>query len=309
MRVGILGFGSLGRAAELVCLRNKSVELAGIFTRREPQYVGSVSGRVYPVSRLKQTREEVDVLLVCLGSSHGLTEAVLGLLEDFNTVDVYDNHGELSDHLSRLDRVARSYGRVALGAVGWDPGLLSCIRAYGSAFLGEGSFTTFWGPGVSQGHTEALKRVAGVRDALQITVPDERAMSLASGGVNVGARIRHRRKCYIIPDSECEKDRITNAVLDIDGYFKGQRVDIEFTDDLSVYRTTAHRGRVICRGERGESMNFDLELPSNAEFTAQVMVACANAALKLAGAGRFGSYSLLDIPPSLLLDGGGLSLL
>lgn len=306
MRIGIVGYGNLGRAQERLCLLDKKIELVGIFTQRVPNRVGSICGRVYPFVKIESWQERIDTLLICRGSSSGLLDTELRLLNCFNIIDVYDCHEKISYHLSALDLKAKEKGRVAISAVGWDPGLLSMLRLYFYAFTKDAQIATFFGEGISQGHTEALKRIEGVADAVQITVPNSRAVDLALRGVSVAKRLRHTRRCYIVPKEGYDKQKIIEAVRGIEGYFMGESVEISFLDDVEHLRqSSSHKGRIIGEGAYGERLDALIDMQSNPDFTAQIQLSSAFAAFRLYNDKKYGAYTLADIPPRMLLRNEG----
>ena len=314
MRVGIAGYGNVGRALEGLIIDRGDVELVGVFTRREPSAVKTLGAKVYPMSALFDSDFLIDALFLGLGSSRDLPELAPKLAERFNTVDAYDNHARIGEYKAAMDLASRRGGKVSLISMGWDPGLLSLIRLYSSAFLPHASVNTFWGRGVSQGHSEALRRIAGVRRAIQYTVPREDALTLASLVSHPFTPTeRHRRVCYIVADVGREGE-ITEAIQNMDGYFLGYETEIHFIsdEDFSRYHTAlSHRGRVIALGSSGRyrevkhSLFFDLDIGSNPDLTASVMLASALALPKIKEDGGQGAYTPLDIPPSYFLPLNG----
>ena len=307
MRAGIVGYGNVGRALDGLIIDREDLELVGVFTRREPSAVKTLGADVYPLSFLLEKDFDIDVLFLGLGSSRDLPELAPSLAERFNTIDAYDNHARIAEYKSAMDAASRRGGKISLIAMGWDPGLLSLIRLFSSAFLPHASVNTFWGRGVSQGHSEALKRIAGVRRAIQYTVPREDALTLASLVSHpFTSTERHRRVCYIVAEAGREGE-ITEAIQNMDGYFLGYETEIHFISDeeFSRYHTAlSHRGRVIALGSSGRyrevkhSLFFDLDIGSNPDLTASIMLASARALYKIKEDGGQGAYTPFDVPPS-----------
>ena len=304
MKVCIVGYGRIGRAVEQECIRSADIELCGIVSRRAQSGAYSKSAPVISVRDAQDLYRSCDVALICLGSSVGLTEAVTGVAKHTNTIDVYDDHGRVREHRAAVNGVARAYEHTSAVCTGWDPGLLSVIRAYCGCLVGD-NVTTYWGEGISRGHTEALKRIDGVINAVELTVPDENAMRLTALGAFVAGNIRHNRLCYIHIADEKKKDCIKNAILDIDGYFKGQNVTVSFVDEARISALESdesHRGRVVISGQGGDSVFFDLNVCSNSETTARIALAYARAAVKMNRAGIYGAFSPAEIAPSFLFE-------
>ena len=310
MRIGIVGYGKLGRAIELLAGSDKDTEIAGVFTRRDTKEVHTHGADVLPFDTLCDYRDAIDVLCLCHGSSKDLPEIAPALAEHFNTVDAYDNHKAIETHKERMNKAARKNGKTALIAVGWDPGFLSLIRLYAASFIPGAITNTFWGRGVSQGHTEAVRRIGGVKRAVQYTVPREEAMTLA-GLVRhpMSDTDRHRRVCYIVAEEGREED-IAREVLTMENYFLGYETEIHFIteEEIEKYHTAAsHRGRVYALGSSGRygenkhSLLVDLEVGSNPELTASIMLSCARATHKLNGKKHFGAYTVFDVPPAYFL--------
>jgi diaminopimelate dehydrogenase len=307
MKVGIAGYGNIGRALELICRDTEDVELTGVYTRRNTESVKALGTKVYSFSSLLEKRQDIDVLFLCYGSSGDLPKIAPSLAALYNTVDSYDNHSLIEGYKFSMDIAARSSGNVSLISVGWDPGFLSLIRLYSYAFLPNASVNTFWGRGVSRGHTEALCKIDGVRHAVQYTLPVEDALTLASLVCHpLTDTERHRRACYIVADED-KVDSITEAVMSMDGYFKGYKTELHFISEDEFFRyhtSTSHRGRVYALGSSGRyrelkhSLYLDLDIGSNPDFTASVMIAGARALMKIKKDGGEGAYTPFDIPPS-----------
>lgn len=307
IRLGIAGYGNLGRSLEQMAKNDNEFEIRGIYTRRSKQTVASDGTEVYSLEELYYHADEIDVLALCHGSSSDLPELAPVLAEHFNTVDTFDNHLAIDGYKRRMSRVADACGHVSVISLGWDPGFLSLMRLYLSAFLPNSSVNTFWGRGVSQGHSEALRRIDGVKDAIQFTVPREEALTLASLVSHpLSSTDRHRRVCYICAESGKE-DFITREILNMENYFSGYEVELHFISEEEMKRyhcSPSHRGRIYALGMSGRyketkhSAFLDLEIGSNPDLTATIMLASARAAYKLHAENRDGAYTVFDIPPS-----------
>lgn len=311
IRIGIVGYGNLGRGAELALTQNPDMELVGIFSRRGAAAAGAggSQARFFGMESLEDFRGAIDVLLLCGGSKADLPEQGPALAAQFNTVDSFDNHARIPEYFEQVDAAAREAGTTAIISVGWDPGLFSLVRLLGEAVLPQGQTATFWGKGVSQGHSDALRRVAGVRDAVQYTIPVEAAMAQvrAGGGADLTTRDRHRRECFVVLEPGADADRVTREILAMPYYFADYETTVRFVSAEELARdhdAMPHGGTVIRRGQsgRGRSQNleFSLQLESNPEFTASVLVAYGRAAWRLAQLGQTGAKTVLDVAPRLL---------
>lgn len=307
MRIGIAGYGKLGRALERIIQDSDDVRLVGVFTRREKEKVKTLGTSVYPLAELETWAGKIDVLCLCFGSSGDMPELAPYLAERFNTVDTFDNHGILNEYKQRMGVSANKREHTSVVALGWDPGFLSIIRLLAHSFLPNASVNTFWGRGVSQGHSEALRQIDGVKEAVQYTVPREDALTLATLVSHpLTDTERHRRVCYICAEKEKE-DLIRNEIPRIKNYFEGYETEIHFVRDeefSTKHNRSSHRGRVYALGSSGKykeirhSLYLDLDIGSNPDFTASVMLAGARACYRLVIEGRHGAYSAFDIPVS-----------
>ena len=298
MRIGIVGYGKLGASLEMLAEREEEIEIVGVFTRRE----------ISEVQTLVEFESGIDVLCLCHGSSRDLPALAPEIAKRFNTVDTFDNHKEIERHKERMDRSARESRHVSLVSVGWDPGYLSLMRLYAMSFIPSASVNTFWGRGVSQGHSEAIRRIDGVKKAVQYTVPREDALTLA-GLVShpLSDTDRHKRVCYIVAEKEKE-DLITSEILTMENYFSGYETEIRFISDEEFdkyHRTPSHRGRIYALGSSGRyretkhSLYLDLDVGSNPDITASIMLSAARAAYRICIEGRYGAYSVFDVAPLL----------
>ena len=307
MRIGIVGYGNLGRSLEILAEREENVDVVGVFTRRNPADVRTLGADIFPFSALCDYKDKIDVLCLCLGSSHDLPSLAPSLAKKFNTVDTYDNHKRIEMYKQSLYTAAKVSSHTSLISLGWDPGFLSLIRLYASAFLPSSSVNTFWGRGVSQGHSEALRKIEGVKKAVQYTMPREDAITLASLVSHPFSDTdRHRRVCYIVADKEKE-DLIKTEILSMENYFAGYQTEVHFVSDgefESHYTSTSHRGRIYALGTSGRyrevkhSLYLDLDIGSNPDLTASIMLSGAFAVYRLYNNGHFGAYSVFDIPPA-----------
>lgn len=314
IRVGILGFGNLGRGAAAAVSQCPDMALAGIFTRRPPEQVAAEAGGmpVYPAALLEEGGPPVDVLLLCGGSAGDLPQQSPRYAGRFHIVDSFDTHARAPEHFAAVDTAARRGGRAAVICAGWDPGLFSILRALALAVLPRGESHTFWGEGVSQGHSEAVRRLPGVLDARAYTVPIPAALEAARAGegAELPPGLMHRRVCCVALEEGAEPEAVRRAIVTMPHYFAGYETTVHFVTPEELARSHSglpHGGLVLRTGRtgRGEAhragLEFRLRLDSNPEFTGGVLAACARAAWRLGQAGEYGCKTLLDIPPALLL--------
>ena len=307
MRIGIAGYGNIGRALEGMINENESIELVGVFTRRNTEDVQTRGGRVFPYDMLMDFEGEIDVLMLCYGSSSDLPQLAPRLAEHFDTVDTFDNHRMLNEYKRSMNEAAKRGGHRSVISLGWDPGFLSLIRLYSYAFLPNASVNTFWGRGVSQGHGEALRKIDGVKRAIQYTVPREDALTLAGLVAHPLDDVdRHRRVCYVVAEAGKENS-ITSEILSMENYFAGYETEIHFISDAEFCRyhtSSSHRGRVYALGSSGRynevkhGVYFDIDMGSNPDLTATIMLSGTRALGKIKEDGRYGAFSPFDIPPS-----------
>ena len=296
MRIAILGYGNLGRGAELSAIQQPDMTLAAIFTHRDPAIIIPQSDvPVYSCSELDRHQDEFDVLLLCGGSASHLPEATPELAARFDLADSYDNHTRIPEHFFRTDAAARKGGHVSLICCGWDPGLLSLCRLYAAAALPCGQSATFWGPGVSQGHTEALRNLPGVRDAVQFTVPD------------ASVRKSHRRECFVVPEDGADRDALTREIKSMPHYFAGYETCVSYVSEEALREkknSFAHSGRFVRDGSTGADHRHTIEcrlrMDSNPEFTGSILLACARAVYRMRLRGITGCKTLFDVPPTFL---------
>ena len=313
MRIGIVGYGNIGRSIEMLALKDENFEIVGVFTRRNCDDVRTLSGKTFDLSSITEYKGLIDVLCLCHGSSADLPQFAPELASNFNTVDSFDNHNEIENHRNRMDIAAKHSGRTALVSLGWDPGFLSLMRLYSSVFMPNSCVNTFWGRGVSQGHSEALKKIDGVKRAIQYTVPREDALTLASLVSHpLSNTDRHRRICYIVAEKGKE-DLVASEVLAMENYFVGYQTEIHFISDNEFdthHAVRSHRGRIYALGSSGKyneikhSLYLNLEIGSNPDLTAAIMLSGARAVHKMHLEKRYGAYSVFDVPPSYFLPTG-----
>lgn len=307
MKIGIYGYGNLGRGVECAVKYHSDAKLVGVFTRRPPEAVKTVSGvKVYPVERISEFKDEIDVLIICGGSAADLPEMTPNLARDFNVVDSFDTHAKIPEHYEKVNSSAKESGHTALISAGWDPGVFSLLRGYFEAVLPSGNNYTFWGRGVSQGHSDAIRRIEGVVDARQYTVPIDEALDRVRGGESpeFTTREKHRRECYVVAAEGADKAKIEETIKNMPNYFADYDTSVSFItlDELRAnHMSLPHGGYVIRNGTTGFSgenkhaMEFSLTLDSNPEFTASVLVAYARAIYRMNKRGEVGCKSVFDI--------------
>ncbi|MBY0222425.1 diaminopimelate dehydrogenase [Sporosarcina aquimarina] len=311
IRVGIAGYGNLGRGVESAISQNEDMTLVGVFTRREPVDVQLLSDQV-PVHKLDEIesfKDDIDVLILCGGSKDDLPEQGPALAKHFTTVDSYDTHAKIPEYFASVDEVAQAAGTTAIISVGWDPGLFSINRMMGEAILPEGETYTFWGKGLSQGHSDAVRRVDGVKAGVQYTLPAEDAMNRVRNGElpELSTKEKHTRECYVVLEEGASEEQVRETIVTMPDYFADYNTTVNFITEEELRRDHAkmpHGGFVIRSGKTGEStdqvIEFSLKLDSNPEFTSSVLVAYARAAHKLQQKGDTGAKTVYDIAPGLL---------
>lgn len=322
IRIGIYGCGNLGRGVECAVRQNPDMELAALFSRREPCKVARLSADVpvYPVEEAEAHVDDIDVMLLCGGSATDLPEQTPRLARLFNVVDSFDTHARIPEHFARVDEAARAAGKAAIISVGWDPGLFSLNRLYAQAVLPQGADYTFWGKGVSQGHSDAIRRIDGVLDARQYTIPVDSAVdAVRSGGCpQLTAREKHTRECFVVAREGADLAAIEKEIKTMPNYFAEYDTTVHFISMEEMRRDHSgmpHGGMVIRSGQTGWDgehravVEYSLKLDSNPEFTSSVLLAYARAAYRLNQRGDNGCKTVLDIPPALLSPKTGEELL
>ena len=312
-RIGILGYGNLGRGVELSCRQNDDMELVALFTRRDPASVKPLTEgvAVYSADDLAAHRDDIDVLVICGGSANDLPEQTPACARLFNVVDSFDTHANIPTHFANVDAAAQEAGTVAVISAGWDPGMFSLARLYATSILPDGADYTFWGRGVSQGHSDAIRRIEGVADARQYTVPVPEALEAVRAGEmpELTTRQKHTRECFVVAKEGADKAAIEKAIVEMPNYFADYDTTVTFITQEELDRDHAgipHGGSVIrsgatgVNGEHTHVIEYSLKLDSNPEFTGSVLVACARAAHRLSQEGQKGCKTLFDIPPAYL---------
>ena len=311
IRVAIAGYGNLGRGVEAALAQNPDMRLVGVFSRRDPVSVSlrDSSVPVYAMADIEQYQDEVDVMILCGGSKSDLPEQGPYLAQFFNTVDSFDTHAKVPEYYAALDQSARDAGRVALLSVGWDPGLFSLNRLYGEAILPEGETYTFWGKGLSQGHSDAVRRISGVKSAVQYTLPSEDAMARVRNGEQpqLTTREKHTRECFVVLEDNADADAVRDSIVTMPDYFADYDTVVNFIDQDTFnkeHSSMPHGGFVIRSGNTGvdtkQTIEYSLALGSNPEFTSSVLVAYARAVHRLARLNDIGAKTVFDIAPGLL---------
>ena len=311
IRIGILGYGNLGRGVEAAVRQNPDMELKAVFTRRDPQAlrIADAGAKVLHVDAAESMKDEIDVLVLCGGSATDLPEQTPKYAALFNVVDSFDTHARIPEHFASVDAAAKKAGKVGVISCSWDPGMFSLNRLYASCILPEGQDYTFWGRGVSQGHSDAVRRIAGVKDARQYTVPVPAALEAVRAGRNpaLTTREKHTREVYVVAEEGADRARIEREIKEMPNYFSDYDTTVHFIDADTLAREHAglpHGGFVIRSGETGAGnrhiIEYRLQLDSNPEFTGAVLTAYARAAYRMAQEGMSGAKTVFDIAPAYL---------
>ena len=312
IRIGIFGYGNLGRGVECAIRQNPDMELVAVFTRRNPETVKTVTGAaVYHADLVTEMKDKIDVMILCGGSATDLPVQTPALAKFFNVIDSFDTHAKIPEHFANVDAVAKESGKIGIISVGWDPGMFSLNRLYGGAILVDGKDYTFWGKGVSQGHSDAIRRVEGVADGKQYTIPVERALEAVRSGANpeLSTREKHIRECFVVAKEGADQERIAQEIKNMPNYFADYDTTVHFISQEELNRDhngIPHGGFVIRSGKTGANLEhnhiieYSLKLDSNPEFTASVLVAYARAAYRLHQEGQCGCKTVLDIAPAYL---------
>ena len=311
IRIGIYGYGNLGRGVELAVKQRKDMEVVGVFTRRDPNTVQTYGAPVFFTDDALKMTDKIDVMILCGGSSTDLPKQTPFLAEYFNVVDSFDTHAKIPEHVKNVQAVAEKAKKTALISAGWDPGMFSLNRLYASAILPEGKEYTFWGKGVSQGHSDAIRRVAGVVDAKQYTIPVDAALEAVRAGKNPDLTTgeKHVRECFVVAEEGADKERIEREIKTMPNYFADYHTTVHFITLEELRKNHGglpHGGMVIrsgktgLQGEHQHVVEYSLKLDSNAEFTASVLVACARAVKRMNEGGMYGCKTIFDVPPVYL---------
>lgn len=312
IRVGIAGYGNLGRGVECAVKNSPDMELVALFTRRSPESVKTVTGvPVYHIDKAPEMKDDIDVLVLCGGSANDLPVQTPFLAKYFNVIDSFDTHAKIPEHFANVDKVSRENGKISMISVGWDPGMFSLNRLYGQAILPCGKDYTFWGKGVSQGHSDAIRRIDGVADARQYTIPVEEALDSVRRGENpeLTTRQKHTRECFVVAKEGADLKAIENAIVTMPNYFADYDTTVHFITEEEMKRDHAElpHGGVVLRsgvtgfnGEHKHVVEYKLTLDSNPEFTASVITAFARAAYRMNKEGITGCKTVFDVAPAYL---------
>lgn len=310
MKIAIYGYGNLGRGVECAVNNADDAELFGVFTRRPPESVKTLSGaKVYHSDDILKFKNDIDVVIICGGSATDLPVMTPALAEHFNVVDSFDTHAKIPEHFKNVNAAASAGNHTALISAGWDPGMFSINRLYASAILPDGKDYTFWGKGVSQGHSDAIRRIDGVKDAKQYTIPIDAALDAVRSGdcPELTARQKHLRECFVVAEDAADKAKIENEIKTMPNYFADYDTVVHFISEEELIRDhsgISHGGFVIRSGKTGFNkennhiIEYSLKLDSNPEFTASVLVAYARAINKMHSRGDYGCKTVFDIPPT-----------
>lgn len=313
IRIGILGYGNLGRGVECAIKQNPDLELVAVFTRRAPETVSILTEHVVvdSIDHMESYQDKIDVLILCGGSATDLPVQTPQFARMFHVVDSFDTHAKIPEHFERVDQAAKAGGKTAIISSGWDPGMFSLNRLYAGAILPEGQAYTFWGKGVSQGHSDAIRRLAGVKNARQYTIPIDKALTAVRSGENpqLTTREKHLRECFVVAEEGADLARIENEIKTMPNYFSDYDTIVHFISDEELARDHSgipHGGFVIHSGKTGwhnensHIMEYSLKLDSNPEFTSAVLAAYARAAYRMGQEGLSGCKTVFDVAPAYL---------
>ena len=311
IKIAILGYGNLGRGVEAAIKQNDDLELTGVYTRRDPSglKINTEGVAVRAASELENGRDDIDVLVICGGSATDLPVMTPHYAQWYNVIDSFDTHANIPTHFANVDKAAKDGGKVGVISAGWDPGMFSVNRVYADAILPCGQAYTFWGKGVSQGHSDAVRRIDGVKDARQYTIPVDKALDAVRSGANpaLTTREKHTREVFVVAEEGADKAAIENAIVTMPNYFSDYDTTVHFITEEEMKRDHSglpHGGSVIHSGTTGEGnkhvIEYSLKLDSNPEFTGSVLAACARAAYRMNKEGITGAKTILDIAPAYL---------
>ncbi|MEG0314572.1 MAG: diaminopimelate dehydrogenase [Erysipelotrichaceae bacterium] len=305
IRIGIVGYGNLGKGVCKAVTQNEDIELVAIFTRRDPATLNNPDGLMVHIDEINTYKDKIDVMILCGGSATDLAVQGPMIAENFNTVDSFDTHAKIPNYFAKMDEVAKKNNHLSIISVGWDPGLFSLNRLLGSVVLPEGKDYTFWGKGVSQGHSDAIRRIKGVKNAIQYTIPLDSALASVRSGSNpeLSTREKHSRLCYVVAEDNADTAAIEKEIVNMPNYFSDYDTTVNFITEEELNKNHSgmpHGGFVIRTGVSAtgtkQKIEFSLDLGSNPEFTSSVLVCYARAIAKLAKEGKTGACSVLDIP-------------
>lgn len=322
IKIGIVGYGNIGRGVETAIKQNADTELVAVFTRRSPERlkINTPGAKVIAMQDAKEYADKIDVMILCGGSATDLPEQGPEFASMFNTIDSFDTHAKIPEYFEKVDKAAAASNKTSIISVGWDPGLFSMMRMLSGAILPVGNDYTFWGKGVSQGHSDAIRRVAGVKNAIQYTIPIQAAVESVRNGENpeLSTRQKHLRECFVVAEEGADKAQIEKDIKTMPNYFADYDTVVHFVteDELKKdHSKMPHGGFVFRTGKTGnEAVNnhiieFSLKLDSNPEFTANVLVAYARAAVRMNKEGNFGAKSVFDVPLAYLSSKSGAELI
>lgn len=308
VRIAVCGYGNLGKGIEKEITKSADMELVGIFTRRDPSTLSTASTvPVIHMDDMNKWTSKIDVVIMCGGSATDLPSQVPKFAEFFNTVDSFDTHAKIPEYFKAVNEKSAGAKKTSVISGGWDPGMFSVMRVYDDAILSRGETYTFWGKGVSQGHSDAIRRVPGVKNAIQYTIPIEEAMNRVREGKNpvLTTREKHLRECFVVAEEGADLESIERQIKTMPNYFADYDTEVHFITEEELkanHHKMSHGGFVIHSAETGEGnqqiMEYSLKLDSNPEFTASVLIALARATYRLNQAGQFGAKTILDIPPA-----------
>lgn len=318
IQIGIMGYGNLGRGIECAIRQNPDMELAAVFTRRDPKTISILtdSAAVCSVSEVETWKDKIDVMILCGGSATDLPEQTPKYASMFNVIDSFDTHARIPEHFANVDAAAKQSGKVGIISVGWDPGMFSLNRLYANAILPNGKDYTFWGKGVSQGHSDAIRRVEGVKDAKQYTIPVEAALDAVRSGQNpeLTTREKHTRECFVVLEEGADAARVEAEIKNMPNYFSDYDTTVHFIsqEELNKNHSGIPHGGFVLRsgktgwdGEHSHLIEYSLKLDSNPEFTSSVLIAYARAAYRLYKEGQSGCKTVFDIAPAYLSSKSG----
>ena len=308
IKVGILGYGNLGRGVELAVSKAEDMELVAVFTRRD-NVVTNMGIKCINVNKIEEYKDKIDVLIMCGGSATDLPVQGVQMIKNFNTVDSFDTHAKIPEYFANMDKVAKQNGKLGIISVGWDPGLFSMARMLFGAVLPDGNDYTFWGKGVSQGHSDAIRRVNGVKAGIQYTIPKDEALAKVRNAENpvLSAREKHLRECFVVLEDGADKAKVESEIKNMPNYFADYDTIVHFVSEQELkqnHNKMPHGGFVIRSGnttdEHKHVLELSIKLDSNPEFTSSVLTAYARAIAKLAKEGKRGAVTVFDIPLSYL---------
>lgn len=312
IKVGIAGYGNLGKGVESALLHTEDMELVGIFTRRAPETVKTATGApVYSWDEAKNMQNDIDVMILCGGSANDLPTQTAEMAQYFNVIDSFDTHANIPEHFDMVDAVSKKSGKISIISVGWDPGLFSLNRLFGQAILPDGCDYTFWGKGVSQGHSDAIRRIPGVKDGKQYTIPSDEALEKVRNGENpeLTTREKHTRECFVVAEEGADKEEIRKAIVTMPNYFADYDTTVHFIsqEELDRDHSGIPHGGVVFRtgvtginGEHKHVIEYKLTLDSNPGFTSSVLVAYARAAFRMHSENQCGCKTVFDVAPAYL---------